>query len=137
MPLNSYFDPVSLERPEIDYLDKQEAFSHHISIHTPDQPIKELDKHQVAIMGVPEDGNGFVRGSSEAPDAVRKFYEHTPENVEGGSASSGNQNRSSHLPPLPAHPVIEPDNSTRRLAVALVAVVLLAGIVFVVMQYVN
>ena len=73
----------------------------------------------------------------KAPDAVRKFYEHTPENVEGGSASSGNQNRSSHLPPPPAHPVIEPDNSTRRLAVTLVVFILLAGIAFAVMQYVN
>lgn len=71
MSLNGYFDPVSLERPELEYLDNQEAFSHHISIHTLDQPIRELDKHQVAIMGVPEDSNGFVQGSSEAPDAVR------------------------------------------------------------------
>jgi formiminoglutamase len=71
MDLNGYFDPVSLERPEFEYLDNRESFSHHISVHTPDQPIRELDKHQVVIMGVPEDRNGFVKGSKDSPDAVR------------------------------------------------------------------
>ncbi|MCK4991896.1 MAG: formimidoylglutamase [Bacteroidales bacterium] len=76
MDLNEYFDPVSLERPEFEYLDNREAFSHHISVHTPDQPIRELDSHQVAIFGVPEDRNGFIKGSKDAPDAVRdKLYQ--------------------------------------------------------------
>ncbi len=71
MDLNGYFDPVSLERPEFEYLDNRESFSHHISVHTPDQPIRELDRHQAVIMGVPEDRNGFVKGSKDSPDAVR------------------------------------------------------------------
>lgn len=76
MDLNGYFDPVSLERPEFEYLDNREAFSHHISVHTPDHPIRELDSHQVAIFGVPEDRNGFIKGSKDAPDAVRdKLYQ--------------------------------------------------------------
>ncbi len=76
MDLNAYFDPVSLERPEFEYLDNSESFSHHISVHTPDLPIRELDKHQVAIIGIPEDRNGFISGSKEAPDAVRdKLYQ--------------------------------------------------------------
>ena len=76
MDLNGYFDPVSLERPEFEYLDNSESFSHHISVHTPDLPIRELDKHQVVIIGIPEDGNGFIKGSKEAPDAVRdKLYQ--------------------------------------------------------------
>jgi formiminoglutamase len=76
MDLNGYFDPVGLEKPEFEYLDNREAFSHHISVHTPDQPIRELDKHRVAILGVPEDRNGFIRGSKGAPDAVReKLYQ--------------------------------------------------------------
>jgi formiminoglutamase len=76
MDLNRYFDPVSLEKPEFEYLDNREAFSHHISVHTPDQPIRELDSHQVAIIGVPEDRNGFIKGSKDAPDAVRdKLYQ--------------------------------------------------------------
>jgi len=76
MDLNGYLDPVSLERPEFEYLDHTESFSHHISVHTPDHPIRELDKHQVALIGVPVDSNGFIKGSKEAPDQVRsKLYQ--------------------------------------------------------------
>ena len=76
MDLNGYFDPVSLERPKFEYLDHTESFSHHISIHTPDHPIRELDKHQVALLGVPVDSNGFIKGSKDAPDQVRsKLYQ--------------------------------------------------------------
>jgi formiminoglutamase len=76
MDLNGYFDPVSLERPEFEYLDNNESFSHHISVHTPDQPIRELDQHQVALVGVPVDSNAFVKGSKDAPDQVRsKLYQ--------------------------------------------------------------
>ena len=78
MDLNGYFDPVSLERPEFEYLDNQEAFSHHITVHTPDQSIRDLDKHQVAIFGIPEDRNAFIKGSQSAPDAVRgQLYQLT------------------------------------------------------------
>jgi arginase family enzyme len=76
MDLNGYFDPVSLERPEFEYLDNNESFSHHISVNTPDQPIRELDKHQVALIGIPVDGNGFIKGSKDAPNKVRsKLYQ--------------------------------------------------------------
>jgi formiminoglutamase len=76
MDLNGYFDPVSLERPEFECLDNKESFSHHISVHTPDHPIRELDKHQVALVGVPVDANGFIKGSKDAPDQVRsKLYQ--------------------------------------------------------------
>ena len=76
MDLNGYFDPVSLERPEFEYLEDNESFSHHISVHTPDLPIRELDKHQVAILGIPVDNNAFIKGSGEAPDKVRnKLYQ--------------------------------------------------------------
>ena len=76
MDLNGYFDPVSLERPDFEYLEDNESFSHHISVHTPDHPIRELDKHQVAILGVPEDSNAFIKGSNTAPDQIRsKLYQ--------------------------------------------------------------
>ncbi len=71
MDLNGYFDPVSLERPEFEILENKESFSHHISIHTPDQPIRDLYNHQVAIIGIPVDTNGLIKGSREAPDLVR------------------------------------------------------------------
>jgi arginase family enzyme len=70
MDLNGYFDPVSLERPEFEYLEDTESFSHHISVHTPDQPIRELDKHQVALVGIPVDDNAFIKGSKEAPNQI-------------------------------------------------------------------
>ena len=73
MDLSGYFDPVSLERPEFEYLNNQEAFSHHISVHTPDMPVRDLDRHRVAIIGVPEDRNGFIKGSGNAPNAVRTY----------------------------------------------------------------
>ncbi|HER09428.1 MAG TPA: hypothetical protein ENO20_11025 [Bacteroides sp.] len=71
MDLNGYFDPVSLERPRFGYLPETASFSHHISVHTPDRPIRELDRHQVAIFGVPADENGCIKGSGDAPDHVR------------------------------------------------------------------
>ena len=76
MDLNGYFDAVSLKRPEFGYLEGSETFSHHISVHTPDQPIRELDRHRVAIIGVPSDAAAFVKGSAEAPDQIRsKLYQ--------------------------------------------------------------
>jgi len=76
MDLNGYLDPVSLERPEFNYLEGDESFSRNISVHTPDHPIRELDKHQVAIIGIPEDRNAFIKGSKGAPDKVRsKLYQ--------------------------------------------------------------
>ena len=76
MDLNGYLNPVSLERPEFEYLEGTESFSHHISVHTPDHPIRELDKHKVAIIGVPVDSNAFLRGSKDSPDKIRnKLYQ--------------------------------------------------------------
>lgn len=76
MDLNGYFDPVSLERPDFEFLEDNEAFSRHISVHTPDQPIRELDKHQVAIVGIPVDDHAIIKGSKEAPDQIRsKLYQ--------------------------------------------------------------
>jgi formiminoglutamase len=76
MDLNGYFDPVSLERPEFEFLETPESFSHHLTVHTPDQPVRELDRHQVAIFGVPVDQNGFIKGSGDAPDRIRsKLYQ--------------------------------------------------------------
>lgn len=76
MDLNGYFDPVSLERPEYNYLPEEETFSHNISVNTPDHPIRDLDKHQVAIIGVPQDEQAFLKGSKAGPDEIRsKLYQ--------------------------------------------------------------
>lgn len=71
MDLNGYFDPVSLERPEFHLLPENFSFSRNIAIHTPDQPIRDLDQYQLAIIGVPQDASAFIKGSATAPDSVR------------------------------------------------------------------
>lgn len=71
MDLNGYFDPVSLERPGFHFLPEEHSFSRCISVHTPDRPIKNLDDHQLALIGLPEDQNAYISGSSSAPDAIR------------------------------------------------------------------
>lgn len=71
MDLNGYFDPVSLERPEFHLLPEKYSFSRNISIHTPDNPIRQLDHYKVALIGLPQDENAFIKGSDEAPDSIR------------------------------------------------------------------
>lgn len=71
--LNDYFDPVSLDRPGFHFLPEQHSFSRYISIHTPDQPIRNLGKHQVALIGVGQDQGGYIKGSASAPDKVRSM----------------------------------------------------------------
>ncbi len=71
MDLNGYFDPVSLDRPEFHFLPEKYSFSRNIAIHTPDQPIRDLDRFQLAIIGVPQDKAAFIKGSAAAPDKVR------------------------------------------------------------------
>ncbi len=71
MDIKGYFDPVSLDRPSFQLLPEKYSFSRNISIHTPDQSIKDLEKYQLAIIGLPQDQSGYIRGSADAPDQVR------------------------------------------------------------------
>ncbi len=71
MDLNGYFDPVSLERPEFQFLPEKQSFSRNISIHTPDQPIRDLERYQLALIGLPQDAAAYIKGSARAPDLVR------------------------------------------------------------------
>ncbi|MBN1132540.1 MAG: formimidoylglutamase [Bacteroidales bacterium] len=76
MDFNGYFDPVSLDRPEYNFLPQEETFSHNISVNTPDHPIRDLNKHHAVIIGVPQDEKAFLKGSKEAPDEIRsKLYQ--------------------------------------------------------------
>jgi len=72
MNLNDYFDPVSLEKPLLEVLPAHIRLSGQIQIHTPNQPIANLEKFRVALMGVPEDRNSPNRGTAEAPDRIRE-----------------------------------------------------------------
>jgi arginase family enzyme len=75
MNLNDYFDPVSLERPEFSHLKAESTISRSITIHTPDTPVSNIQKYDIAIFGVREDRKAITRGSAATPDLVReKLY---------------------------------------------------------------
>jgi formiminoglutamase len=72
MILNDYFDPVSIEKPEISPLKEDYTFSRFISINTPDTPISKIEQYDLALLGVKEEGNAYIHGSSESADIIRK-----------------------------------------------------------------
>ena len=69
--IKDYFDPVSIESPEYHHLTGQSVFPHTITIHTENNPIKEIGNYKIALFGVPESRNSPNSGSFKAPDAVR------------------------------------------------------------------
>ena len=71
LDLNDYFNPVSIEKPEHQHLSGPTGFSHNISIHTENNPIKELKRFRIAVFGVPDGRNSPGMGSSKAPDIIR------------------------------------------------------------------
>jgi formiminoglutamase len=76
MDLNSYFDPVSLDKPDKYFRFSEAMFARNITINTPSTPIDEISNYQLAIFGVTEDRNSFNTGSALAPDRIRmKLYE--------------------------------------------------------------
>jgi formiminoglutamase len=76
MSLTDYFEPVSLERSNDFDPANQGLFCHNITIHTPDNPIRDLNSFQVAILGVNESRGCPVKGVDLTPDIVReKLYQ--------------------------------------------------------------
>jgi formiminoglutamase len=69
--LNDYFNPVSIERPEFEHLTGQAVFPHNINIHTENNPVKDISKYKIAILGVPEGRNSPNSGSFKGPDTIR------------------------------------------------------------------
>jgi formiminoglutamase len=70
--LNDYFNPVSIEGPVFEYLTAQAGFPHNISIHTENNPLKDLSKFKIALIGVPEGRNSPNAGSMKGPDMIRE-----------------------------------------------------------------
>ena len=70
--LQDYFNPVCIESPEYSCLSGAAAFPHSITIHTENNPVKEIGKYKIAIVGVPEGRNAPNDGSSKGPDSVRE-----------------------------------------------------------------
>jgi arginase family enzyme len=69
--LNDYFNPVSIEGPDFEYLTGHAGFPHNIVIHTENSPLKDLSKFKIALLGVPEGRNSPNTGSVNGPDAIR------------------------------------------------------------------
>jgi len=69
--LNDYFDPVSIEKPEYEYLSNQAGFPHNISIHTESSPLRDVNKYKIALFGIPEGRNSPGTGAMKAPDSIR------------------------------------------------------------------
>lgn len=70
--LNEYFDPVSIEKPGFDFLSGPASFSHNITIHTENNPIKDIRKFSIAIIGVPDGRNSPNAGSAKGPEKIRE-----------------------------------------------------------------
>ena len=70
--LNDYFDPVSIESPEFEYLALQAGFPHNIVIHTENQPLRDPERFKIALLGVPEGRNSPGTGSMKGPDSIRR-----------------------------------------------------------------
>jgi len=69
--LNDYFNPVSIDSPLLSNISGQSGFPHNITVHTENQPLKDISRYSVALLGVPEGRNSPDPGSQKAPDAIR------------------------------------------------------------------
>ncbi len=70
--LNQYLDPVCLDKPEAEPLKGSAAFSHNVAVNTGNEPLGDLDRFAIAIIGVPDDRSSLNAGASHAPDTIRR-----------------------------------------------------------------
>jgi arginase family enzyme len=78
MNLSDYFNPVELDQPQIKSSLGDAAFFKNIYTHTVNTPVNNLKGVDVVIIGVGDDRNAIVPGSSNAPDLIRnKLYQLT------------------------------------------------------------
>lgn len=71
--LNDYFNPVSIEKPAYDHFSGSAGFSHNITIHTENNPVGDISKFRIALIGVPDGRNSPNAGSSKGPDGIREM----------------------------------------------------------------
>ena len=71
MNIQDYCDPVALDKPANQHLSDKAVLCRNIYIHTPDTPVKDLDKFDLALIGVPEDRSATVPGPALSPGKVR------------------------------------------------------------------
>lgn len=70
--INDYFNPVLIEPPDFKLLADQATFSHNITVHTENNPLKKINDYRIALIGVPEGRNSLNIGSSKSPDIIRE-----------------------------------------------------------------
>ncbi len=85
MELLEYFDKIDTDKLNISQEIKNNQYAfYHIDKNTNNNPISNLDKYQIVILGVPEERITRNKGTANAPDIIReKFYrlnqtENTP-----------------------------------------------------------
>lgn len=67
-----YLNPVSIEKPDFEILTGNAGFPHNITIHTENNPVKEIKDFKMAIIGVPDGRNSLNNGSAKGPDEIRR-----------------------------------------------------------------
>jgi arginase family enzyme len=72
LDLNDYLNPVSIEKPDSEFLNAQSGIPHSITVHTESNALKNIGKFRIALIGVPDGRNSPNAGSLKAPDAIRR-----------------------------------------------------------------
>jgi formiminoglutamase len=67
-----YLNPVSIEKPDFEILTGNAGFPHNIYIHTENNPVKDISRFKVALIGVPDGRNSPGNGSGKGPDEIRR-----------------------------------------------------------------
>ena len=73
LDFNDYFNPVCIEKHGLENLAGNAGFPHNIIISTENNKVKDIREFKVALFGVPDGRNSADQGSSEAPDAIRRY----------------------------------------------------------------
>lgn len=72
MDIKQYIDPVNIESENYQFYHNADSLLFNIAKNTEKNPLNLSEKFQLAILGVPEDRNTPNKGTSKAPDEVRK-----------------------------------------------------------------
>ena len=76
MNLSDYFNPVELEKPELNTNLGNSVFHKNIYTHTINSPVNNLNGIDLVILGIGEDRNARIKGAADAPDFIRsKLYQ--------------------------------------------------------------
>jgi arginase family enzyme len=72
MNLNEYFDPINIGDLRQKHIDPKFQLIKEISVHTIDNPIKNIDDYDIAIIGVVDNDLDNINNSSQGLDKIRE-----------------------------------------------------------------